>query len=452
MIYCWFGILACIFISIYGYQHENKFFLNPLTVFGIEWAIILLFSSMQLWTLLLPDNDIYLMILLGILGYLLGYIISKSVFCNVKIKTNSANHSTNRKNSRYIPRYYLLYFLSILTIIYYATLTRTVFSQIQSFSLGKIIGTLRSDSFIGYSNEYINALAVLLFRPFSNALPAITAVDFWFGKRNKTLFVLNAILLLLRLLSSGGRSIILLFAVYFLLCAFVSLRRNSVLHERFLLRKRLNSKKTKRKITFVTITGALLFIIMTASRGTRLFQNVYIAFAIQPRMFEIWGDYVNTNHVIGYGVTSLFGFIYPVFYLFCNLLGMPMPSIITSIFDSINKTEIEWVWPGTGMRNNAYVSIFWYFYTDGRWLGILLGMFVFGCIVAKSFNCISRKKFNEKNMALYCLVLYAVMFSFVRFEFGGYSFALSVVYVLAFFYKKINLFDITGEILAIKTR
>ena len=298
MVYCWLGIIECILIAIYGYRHEKKFLLNPLTAFGVEWAVILFFSCMQLWTLILPSDEIYIMILLGITCYFVGYVISKKCFCDIHLKINSFPSKCNH----FVPRYYLLYILSILAIAYYIILTINILRQIPSFSLKNIIGIQRSDEFVGYDNRYLNALAVLVFRPISLAIPSITAVDFWFGKRDKILFILNLVLLVIKILSSGGRSIILIFGMYFLLCAIISLRRNMALSKK--LRWKKKSKKTKRIIWLAVTVVIILFVIMTASRGAKLFQNVYIAFAIQPRMFEIWSDDVKNNGIIGYVLSS----------------------------------------------------------------------------------------------------------------------------------------------------
>lgn len=430
MLYCWLGIIECVLIACLGYRLEKNFLLNPLTIFGLEWAIILLFSSMKLWTLIQPDDTIYLMILIGIMCFFLGYITFKGFFKNKKIRL--CGFSNN--HVKLVPRYYLIYVLSFFTIAYYIAWVINILKQIQSFDLGSIISIQRTDDFVGYDNRILNAAAVLLLRPMAVAIPAITAVDFWFGKRDKILFTLNLMLLIVRVLSSGGRTIILLFGLYFLACSIVYLRQNKLMSEKLFLAVR--SKKIKRVIRRVVLLMIVAFSILTASRGVEIFQNVYIAFAIQPRMFEIWSDYVNKQEIVGGGITSLFGFIYPLFYLIKNLLGIRMPSFIENIFECINKTEIEWVWPGTGMRNNAYVSLFWYFYVDGRWFGIAVGMFLFGIIVAKNLHHVCMRQFDEKNMAIYCLTLYAIVFSFVRLEYGDYSFALAVVYIYFILYKR----------------
>lgn len=435
MIYCWIGIISCIVFCLIGYRVEKKSMINPLSIFSAEWTVILLFSSMQLWTLTLPDNYIYIIIVIGLLFYFIGYILFLNLFkkYNIYLKINNTNFYIH-----YNLRYKILYLLSISSIIYYLLLTFNVLKQINSYNLLSIISVQRADEFVGYNNKIINALSIFVFRPVSIAVPAITATDFWFGKRNKVLISLCLVQILLNMLSSGGRTNILIFGIYFILCAVVYLRKNFKTFP-YLMAVKIK-KRNKRILRRVIIVFGVVFIVTTVSRGhigTEIFQNVYIAFAIQPRMFEIWRDYVIKNHIIGFGNASFFGFVYPFFYFFKNLLGLQMPTLIDDLYHCINLTETQWVWPGTGMYNNAYVSLYWFYYTDARLFGVIVGMLFLGIYSAKRFyNISSPSKFNERNMSLYCLCINLLIFSFVRFQFAVYQFAIAFIYVYFIAYKK----------------
>ncbi len=438
MIFCITGILSCIIFCAVGYRIEKRRIMNLMSIFFIEWSVILLFSSMQLWTLVLPDDSIYAMIFIGLCSFFIGYTIFKVFPRKKRLKTGIRSDYTTY---HFVLRYKIVYILASLTIIFYILWAYNVFKQVSLFNLYSIISIQRSEDFIGMDSKVLNALSIFVFRPFKIALPAIAATDYWFGKRDRILFSLNIILLVIGLFSNGGRTSVLNFGIYFTICALVYLSKTSKLSSKLLPKKKLNiNKRRVRNIIVITIVA---FVVMTISRGfggyVAILQNIYIAFAIQPRMFEIWGEYVTEQHIVGFGCASLFGFIYPFFYLIKNLLGIPLPELINDLFDCIGLTETQWVWPGTGMRNNAYVSPFWYLYTDARLIGIIVGMFLIGLYAANRQNCLYNSKFNVKNMTLYCLSTYLIVFSFVRLQFGIYQFALATVYASLIVYKRVKL-------------
>ena len=115
--------------------------------------------------------------------------------------------------------------------------------------------------------------------------------------------------------------------------------------------------------------------------------------------------------------------------VFANDFKIPLPHDIEIINDLITRTDTVFVWPGERVTANAYVSIFWFLYLDGRWIGIILGSFFLGFFAFKAY-----KKFlinrNERTFALYCFWLNVLIFSLVRIQFTGVSFALGIMYTL----------------------
>ena len=152
-------------------------------------------------------------------------------------------------------------------------------------------------------------------------------------------------------------------------------------------------------------------------------------------MFEIWSKTVQEVELHGYGEASLMGFLLPIKYIFNNILKIWDATNINAVYNMIQLTDVQWVWPGPKITANAYVSMFWNLYTDFRYGGILVGSFLYGTISAQSFwNAIRTN--NPRMLSVFCLILYSVLYSFVRFQFSDSRFVLAIIFISFFAYKK----------------
>ena len=72
------GFYLCLFFFFFSIKRERNF-ANPLTLFSFVWALVFLFSSMQLYTLDAADYQSYFLLLLGTISFILGCLIAKSI-------------------------------------------------------------------------------------------------------------------------------------------------------------------------------------------------------------------------------------------------------------------------------------------------------------------------------------------------------------------------------------
>ncbi len=114
-----------------------------------------------------------------------------------------------------------------------------------------------------------------------------------------------------------------------------------------------------------------------------------------------------------------------------------MPNLVETMYEWNMMTDTTWVWPGKNITANAYVSLFWFFYIDGRMIGIILGMFIFGFILSRSYYNVIAKHHSASAGSVYCCLLYCALFSFVRFQFSITRIALGLVFVMFFAYKMV---------------
>lgn len=422
MFYAYLGIVICLVFAIFYYRKE-KLIINPVTVFSVEWAVILFFSSLSLLTLYTPQDSTYMLIFYGIISFLLGYVLDRHFFSKINRKKRTKVCYLN---------YNFVYFLLIVTILYYVFDLYRIINTVGSFTLQNVQRVLQ-DGVVEYNNTPFRVLFLLLFvQPGSIVLPVVASVDFWFGKKKKFLLIGTLIMLIIKMLASASRSTLISFIIYFIISGFISLytkkkRIVSIATSKYL-------KKNKKLINYSLILGFLLFGLMTVSRGATIARNLYLNFAMPPIMFEKWIKNIANPNLIAYGQASLNGFFYLIIWPFSKLLGVNMPELFSQVYDLIMNTDTQWQWIGDKIIANAYVSLFWFGYVDGKLIGIIIESFIFGWVNAITFrNAI--KYTSQQNVAIYCMMFYSVLFSFVRMQFSMANFAISFIYILFFIYK-----------------
>lgn len=425
-----FAILLFL-ISAGGYISEKKNIVNPVTVFSGLWGAVILFSFFGFYTMQVASNRTYILFFIGTVMFVFGYYFNK-LFLS-KYRYRIATKKISNINVVAIPRYGMMYGLTIVCIIFTLLKWINLIQQAGTLNLGTIQAMLQSGEYESNSSSIINAISNLIISPVAFAIPAVTAADFWFGKRDRKLLALTILLTIINMLSSANRTNFMMLFIYLVLVAYMKIAQKN---KNILEKQKKQKKKIRKYIKYLIVFGILAFVIMTMSRGSRLFRNIYLNIAMPPRMFEIWADKIETQHVYGYGIASLLGLFYTIFYIIKNMFGLEkIPNIIQTIYDWTMLTDKQWVWPGDKITANAYVSLFWFFYLDARTIGIIVGSFIFGIVASKSYLEAMSKSSNAKNIAYYCIIFYAILFSFVRLQFTLSKYVLALIFVLNVVYK-----------------
>ena len=420
--------ILCLVIAAVSIKSE-KSLVNPLMVFCTIWSIVLLFSSTAS-KLISCSVETYTYIIMGIFAFVAGYLFRTKIF-KKRFVISSKEMCANRYEIEYVPRYQVLCLLMLVCVLFYAKDCLLIVSRVGLLSLGNIQKMLQSGE-LNFSRSSIeNAIVILLVQPVAFAIPAVTAVDIWIGERNRKLFALTIIMLALRMIATANRTSIIMFFLFIVVAGCISLNQNWSIIEKIASRVR----KYKRLIMRVLILAIVLFVFMTISRGASVFTNVFLDFAIPPRMFELWRESVDNQHLYGYGEASLMGFIFPVVYVTGNILKVFYPDNVRAIYELIELTDTTWVWPGKNIQANAYVSVFWFLYTDFRVAGIVIGMFLYGCVAASLYSITIKRK-DAKHTCMYCILFYTLLYSFVRMQFSQSRIVLGLLFVCFFAYQK----------------
>ncbi|WP_270207246.1 O-antigen polymerase [Streptococcus anginosus] len=418
------GIAFCFIVALVA-MREERTVINPLSVFCFVWMAVLFFST-NTTRLDYPQNETIGWIIIGVVAYTLGYIFQRIL----KIRFTFGSWATLRDQVA-IPRYKLLLFCASVCMLFFLRDLILVFLNGGSFNLRYIQQFLRSSDYTIVSNPIENTINLLFIQPIAFALPAICAVDIFYGEKNKHLITITVLMLLFKMMSTANRSGFLLLFIYILIVGLIFIRNSRSLS----FKNNRLLKRYKYLLLAIVIIASLVLVITTISRGVDLSTNIYLNLAIPPRMFEIWSKTVQEVELHGYGETSLMGFLLPIKYIFNNILKIWDATNINAVYNMIQLTDVQWVWPGPKITANAYVSMFWNLYTDFRYGGILVGSFLYGTISAQSFwNAIRTN--NPRMLSVFCLILYSVLYSFVRFQFSDSRFVLAIIFISFFAYKK----------------
>lgn len=420
------GFYLCLFFFFFSIKRERNF-ANPLTLFSFVWALVFLFSSMQLYTLDAADYQTYFLLLLGTISFILGCLIAKSI----KVQRWTLGKHAKGKDcllKTSLLRYKVVYFLLSICIVYYLVSFFFVFSHLDVYNLGNVQSALQEENIVFKNSKIVSALALLVIFPLTTAAPAIAAADMWYGRKDKFLMIEICCLLLLRTLSSANRSGLIILFVYLIVLGLL---------KQSLTGKNVgNVKKNKKIVTRAFVVGAVIFSVLTISRGAEIFRNIYCNFGMPPMMFEMWQTDVDARNWIGYGTASLNGFLNSFFYVLKNAFFVDIiPDVVKKMYDVIVLTDVEWKYIGSRLRANAYVSMFWFFYLDFRMIGIVLGSVLYGFFVTFVYEKL-KKNPSSRVASMYCLVIYGVMFSFVRFQFAMGAYSLALMYIVFLCYRK----------------
>lgn len=388
---------------------KTKKWVNPASILLILWCLIIKLSRMGLFGLYATDEKFYYFIFVGLISFFVGFVLPRSKRRWV-INKNRSNVD-NRDSEEYVNLNYRVCYIALICCI---LITLYKLKDLGfSFSNITLFGELNR---LSYGSKLANMLYEFIAYPLYNTFVCVTVVDFFFGKKDKWLIALTAVMCLAWMLISGGRIAIIRLMISIIIC--MSLKTST--------KHNLAKLFSNIKFVIVFVAACAIFVHITILKGFEPLFNFYTDFAIQPKMFEHWSNQIAGQYA--YGAASLFGFIYPFLYIIKNSFGLSKLPLAATVYDNIENTFNNWITLGTYYRCNAYTSCFWYLYYDGRIFGIIIGMFIWGVIcknvLKKTLDCL-----NIKNISVYVLIMIGVIYSFTDMEFSKANYVLAFLFI-----------------------
>ncbi len=415
-----FCLLTCI-----ASKNSEKNMMNPLFVFCFLWGIIGLSSGLGLYNIYKASETTYLYILVCIIAFFVGYYS-----CTGKLSRINVRFLKKEKKEGGVSfNYSLLITVAIISVLFYLKDVYTVFTKISISSnfLRMVQNYLHNNEGFFQRSTIESLLRLLVINPMAYVLIVSTCVDFWHGKRDKKLLFLVLICSMLRVISTGGRGALIQFAGCFFISFFLT-ETSKVLSKKIL-------KKYQKLFRICVILLIIIFVILTNSRaGKDALKTIYYDLSMQPYMLETWMERVNTEGIVGFGVLSFHGFFFVIDYLVRNIFSIALPNIYQLSHSIYLGIENEWIMISHNARANAYASSFLFSWGDGRWSWSIVFYFFYGFVMRKTFKDANRKNSVKSNCIL-CYLMLTIIYSFTRFLFSDYDFALGIVYLLFVFVK-----------------
>ena len=420
------NIVGLVWISVGAFaMSKEKNIINPVTIMCSIWGTIDILSSMQLYGLYEAKDEAYGYINLGVAFFLVGCVAARLKIVNrQKVKgsiTISPKQYQLRERRCFLILIVCLMFLGYKVIQYRSAIFKS------GLSLGAIQTSIGKDS--TSVSGILNAIYFLIINPMMLALPTAVISDYYVRKKNIMLLVLCVALCVLRVMTSGGRQAFIQIFFYIFVALYFS---KDAVRKKIGKIKQANQKKKMR----VAILGAfIVLLLLTISRTSAVIKTIYLDFAMQPKMLEIWTDKIQKVGKNSYGIMALLGYIYPACYIIKNLLGLNgIPQAVQSAYDMRMATMSEWVSIGPNLIANAYVTCFWYFYHDAGVLGIIMGMSLCGYISCKIYRKVKRNP-TSKNVCSYMFVAMAIFYTFGDFYPSNPYFIIGYLYAQKLLFK-----------------
>lgn len=417
--------LLSLFLTIIAFFWDFKIFkrkniFNPIFLFLCLWTFILFLSSLNLYNIIKPSNESYLLISLMETYILLGAIAGKMLLNN-----------KSKLMKEYEIKYKMVYFVAILIIAFSLIDCAIIIKERLN---GVPMWQIRNWTLMPYGSEnpilsrrgfLEEALRTIILAPSQLIIFGISAYDMFFSKnkkRNFILFSLSIVILILTSIAGGGGR--LSFITFFFCYVFALLLKYKNSSE-------INLESNKKIFKYFILGAVLSFlitIILTSIRTGKghFIKQVYTYFALAPTLLSIWLPLIKINpHT--YGMLTTFGFHSYIFRVLEKVgLKKLIPNTYHLAYSSILNAE-KFKYVGFG-KANAFVSPIYYFMIDGGVLFVVLASVIFGFVLQMFYNSIGEKA-DVRKFLQYVLVIYGVFISFMRIQTCIPSYIISFVLI-----------------------
>ena len=419
--------IACACFAVLGFV-RSKFIFNPLTIMGVLWGIITPLSALGLYPINIPSDKTYQIIAIGLLAFVIGELLGERRNL-VRVRLSSGGGV--RPNDAYVTNYTFLHILNIVSII---VLVMQALTVIRLIRMGYSMTYIRK---LGVSDEYnvlrtsrlTAAFRGFISTPATYLMTFVIPFELFKKKKNYTIVLEGVVMIALWVISTGGGRSVLLWVMMNFVCEFAMKRKNI---SKATWRRIIRHLKYLAPLAGVGLLAYFLYItFQRKGSSVDLLKEAHIYY-VAPLSFldhyvrEIDRHYAN---LYGLGISSFYGLLYPALYVLRLFTGA-YPELVSTIYYMSFQMLEKGVDIGGDIWMNAFITIFYQPYLDGRKLGVVIILFLFGFMTGKIFYY-AKYRNNPRCELLYIMLFQKLMFSMVRFYFTQSSQALC--FILAFF-------------------
>ena len=416
----YFVIFLCFIVFIYS-MNKYRHFYNPMSFFSAVWLIIVGLFALDLSDLNAVSEKVYGIVFVGILCFIIGAAIGQNVRFTI------GNDGKKYKNiiDRYQLNYRTINILMCISLI-------VVFLQFSSALVMYISGMDMHDIRVIYATgdnaygggAFFSALRSYVVAPFIVAVMPIASIAAFYSTRRKiSITILAALLIGMQILADGGRVAL----IQFLFCVII------VYILTMHTRKRIHiSRKAKRRILVACLLGLGGLIILSQFRGIE--NDIWESFYTYVCGCLPYMDYrlktVDSSNFYTYGWSALFGVMVPLQWVL-SVFGIYIP-FFSKVASVASVQETYFI--GTKTEFNAFVSTFYHLYLDGRWIGVAIGMLLYGFLAGTCYRKLLADR-NARNVYVYTLILLGLLFTMIRLPFVKDNYVIAMAMSLLLFKK-----------------
>lgn len=400
-------IILCIGLCTMSFLKDKRIYSPTVTLFGL-FAAISIAASMQLFDFYPIKDDVYIMLIIGVLCFAIGSLVGRRVRIGSSMLSNSSNYTYVN-----VRIYKIMMVITLALSVWYSYGAINLLLQGNSLTY---IYQLHTNNGIGdtenlLAHSYLsNLLSVYILTPFSYLLIPLS-VALYFKQKSFKYLALGIILMGFRIVYHGGRAIAFFTIGYIVLFTLASQKNKKINRPEggntiASLIKRL--QKQKKMIYLVMFLCLILVVIMTMNRDIEFWESIYIYFAgclgnWSQRLEQIYA-YEHTN-----GLLSFRGFFYPISSAL-DIVGIRWP-----FFEYVDQifTDFQYAVPVAPRINmNAFVTMFCFFYIDFDWFGIVFLSFIYGYVSRVLYANFERKT-DVRSMTIYAIwYINVIVYSF----------------------------------------
>lgn len=428
-------MLVLLVLMLFQAFIEKKLY-NPASLFFGIWFLICFLANLQLYDMYSFSYMPYFLVLIGCVSFFIGYCTLRFYKKNIHLSFGSENVS---QNGVYIFRQRIVLICTFIVLIVFGIIAVRVlalmkvlgysYSQIRTLFLhGGNSGTVN----IIYGSKIINLLDLFIARPMFFALIPVSIVRFVSNKKLDAQIVIFLLDFVCYIFFTFSR-FALVYLFVNLIFAFILSGQSINLQDK---------KKIKRLIRkyvlplLIVVCVAIIYISVVRQSGKSnplsIGEQFYSYLAVTLPLMDQWVSYVQDENIFTYGMFFFKGFI-NFFMTFFQKIGFEW-----NLFDlasDLNSSTETFIYVFPHQPYNAFVSMFFMFYADFRFLGVCLGSAIYGGIIGRSFRNVA-KKMNAMNLSIFLLLMQSLVKCYVRWEFLQMSYCLAFIWLLIFIEKK----------------
>ena len=414
------GIL--LFLTWIFYK-KNRTIAAPEVLFCIEWSLISLLASLRLFGLYAVSWITWTIVLVGSGSFLFGIGFGK----RIKIKSSVNNEIMENEHAFLMSQKSFWIFLAIMMVYIMYSFGQTYQYLTAGYSLGQIReASVGMSEIVGYDRktgpfaEYIQLIFGVI-----ELLVVASGITYFFSDVKSNYKLILGVLLFetLYALTYGGR--------YGLAYVIIEIVVGYFFYKNLVGQMHISlPSAVKRWIKRIVVFLILMILIITLMRGAEVGELIKKYYRYICGNMVFLDIHIKKLQETGYWSNSYAGLygIWSIVLPILNNFGIPYPDnyleTITRVMDTQTFQKI-----GDNLLTNAFITPFYHVYADFRWVGLVIGMFIFGCIAGNVYKK-AMYYADGKYIAYYLIIAQMIFKTLQTYPFASKNYVVVLIIIV----------------------